>query len=91
MVFAVGLHHPALLAGFGDSQLSRPLGTLGGHHDLVAQLVVANFVAHICQACVTSVFSTLRRVAAMVGGFSIEENQRVWGSSWGSRGGCEAA
>src|SRR6266480_900617 len=40
---------PALLAGFGDGQLSSPSGALGGIHDLVAQLVVANFVAHICQ------------------------------------------
>src|SRR5438445_12444848 len=50
MVLAVGRRDPTLLAGFGDSQLSGPFGTLGGHHDLVAQLVVANFVAHICQS-----------------------------------------
>src|SRR5260370_11185930 len=50
MVLAVGRRDPALLAGFGDSQLSRPFGTLGGNHNLVAQLVVANFVAHICQS-----------------------------------------
>ena len=50
MVLAVGRRDPALLAGFGDSQLSRPFGTLGGHHNLVAQLVVANFVTHICQS-----------------------------------------
>src|SRR5260370_34944077 len=50
MVLAVGRRDPALLAGFGDSQLSRPFGTLGGNHNLFAQLVVANFVAHICQS-----------------------------------------
>src|SRR2546430_5486607 len=49
MVLAVGPRDPALLAGFGDGQLSSPSGALGGIHDLVAQLVVANFVAHICQ------------------------------------------
>ena len=47
MVLAVGPRDPALLAGFGDGQLSSPFGTLGGIHDLVAQLVVTNFVAHI--------------------------------------------
>src|SRR5260370_36686458 len=50
MVLAVGRRDAALLAGFGDSQLSRPFGTLGGNHNLVPQLVVANFVAHICQS-----------------------------------------
>ena len=50
MVLAVGPRDPALLAGFADGQLSGAFGTLGGIHDLVAQLVVANFVAHICQS-----------------------------------------
>jgi hypothetical protein len=50
MVLAVGPRDPALLAGFGDGQLSGAFGTLGGIHDLVAQLVVVNFVTHICQS-----------------------------------------
>src|SRR5437016_7054530 len=50
MVLAVGSRDPTLLAGFDDGQLSSPFGTLGDIHDLVAQLVVANFVAHICQS-----------------------------------------
>jgi hypothetical protein len=50
MVLAVSPRDPALLAGFRDCQLSSPFGALGGIHDLVAQLVVANFVAHICQS-----------------------------------------
>jgi hypothetical protein len=41
MVLAVGPRDPALLAGFGDCQLSGAFGTLGGIRDLVAQLVVA--------------------------------------------------
>src|SRR2546429_235285 len=49
MVLAVGPRDPALLASFADGQLSSPFGALGGIHDLVAQLVVANFIAHICQ------------------------------------------
>src|SRR5260370_23686809 len=50
MVLAVGRRDPALAAGFGDSQSSRPFGALGGNHNLVAQLVVANFVAHFCES-----------------------------------------
>src|SRR5208337_2078743 len=50
VVLAVGPRDPALLAGFADGQLRRPFGALGGIHDLVAQLVVTNFVAHICQS-----------------------------------------
>jgi hypothetical protein len=50
VVLAVGPRDLALLAGFADGQLSSPFGALGGIHDLVAQLVVTNFVAHICQS-----------------------------------------
>src|SRR6266480_477830 len=50
MVMTVGLHDPAQLASFADGQLSRPFGALRGIHDLVAQLVVVNFVTHICQS-----------------------------------------
>src|SRR5207302_7889802 len=49
MVMTGGLHDPAQLASFADGQLSCPFRALGGIHDLVAQLVVANFIAHICQ------------------------------------------
>ena len=50
MVLAVDPRDPALLAGFGDGQLGRPFGALGGIHDLVAQLVVVHLVAH--QMCI---------------------------------------
>src|ERR1700693_2858170 len=50
MVLAVSPRDPALLAGFRDGQLNSPFGTLGGIHDLVAQLVVAHLVTHVCQS-----------------------------------------
>jgi hypothetical protein len=37
------------LSGLMRIRLS-PFGALGGIHDLVVQLVVTNFVAHICQS-----------------------------------------
>ncbi len=46
-VLTVRLHDPTLSAGLGDSQLSGALGTFGGRHDLVAQLVVARLVADV--------------------------------------------
>jgi len=71
MVLTVGPRDPALLAGFSDSQLSRPFGTLGGIHDLVAQLVVANFVAHLyqrlCDVCLFDFASCRRSGGRLIG------------------------
>src|SRR6266571_4453804 len=88
MVMAVGPRDPALLAGFADGQLSSPFGALGGIHDLVAQLVVANFIAHICQSlcdvCLFDFASRRRRSRWLLGrgepqsaGIELEQSRRL--------------
>src|ERR1019366_3442854 len=49
-ILAVRLHDGTLLAGFADGQLSGAFGTLGGVHDLVAQLVIVRLFAHLRQS-----------------------------------------
>src|SRR5438105_14738101 len=88
MVMAVVPRDPALLAGFADGQLSSPFGALGGIHDLVAQLVLANFIAHICQSlcdvCLFDFASRRRRSRWLLGrgepqsaGIELEQSRRL--------------